>query len=327
MPPTTNAMILNEFGGPDVMQWTACPVEAPGAGEIQLRQAAVGVNYIDVYCRTGAYPLITPPGIVGMEGAGEVTAVGEGVEAFSVGDRVAYGSGPIGGYSEVRNIPASGVVALPDAIDFESAAAIMLQGLTAEYLLYRSYAVQAGDVVLIHAAAGGMGSVLVPWAKGLGAVVIGTVGSAEKAVRAKALGCDLVVNYSEEDFVAAVQQFTEGAGAAVAYDGVGQATVPGSLDSLGIFGRLVTFGNASGKPDPIDTAALGARSLSVVRPSLFHYTADPARLRAMADRLFHAVEQGWVDPTPQHRYALQDAAQAHRDLEARKTTGSIILTV
>ena len=309
------------------MTWSERSIAPPQEGEVQIRQSAVGVNFIDVYCRTGAYPIIDPPGIVGMEGAGDVIAVGDGVADFAVGDRVAYGSGPIGGYAEVRNIAADSLVALPDSMGFDAAAAIMLQGLTAEYLLFRSYAVQAGETVLIHAAAGGMGSVLVPWAKGLGARVIGTVGSAAKVERAKELGCDLVVNYGEEDFVGVVQEATQGVGVAVAYDGVGKETVPGSLDCLGVFGHLVTFGNASGKPDPIDTAVLGARSLNVVRPSLFHYTADPDRLREMAERLFEAIQQGWVDPTPQHRYALQDAAQAHRDLEARKTAGSIVLDV
>ncbi|WP_412477894.1 quinone oxidoreductase family protein [Azonexus sp. IMCC34839] len=320
-----NAIRFHQPGGPEVLRWENVELPAPAAGEARVRHHAVGLNYIDTYHRTGLYPLPLPSGI-GLEGAGVVEAVGEGVSEVAVGDRVAYAGGPVGAYAEARNIPAHRLLKLPDAISFETAAAMMLQGLTSAYLLRRTYRVQPGDAVLIHAAAGGVGLIACQWAKALGATVIGTVGSPAKAALAKAHGCDHVIDYTTENFAQRVREITGGEGVPVVYDGVGQATFAGSLDSLRPLGMLVSFGNASGPVPPVDLIQLSQKgSLFITRPTLMTYTAKRADLVALGEELFDVVGSGKVRIEINQRYALKDAAQAHIDLEARKTTGSTIL--
>jgi len=320
-----NAIRLHQHGGPEVLSWETVDLPAPASGEATVRHHAVGLNYIDVYHRTGLYPLTLPSGI-GMEGAGVVEVVGEGVINLKVGDRVAYAGGPLGAYADVRNIPAHRLLKLPDAISFETGAAMMLQGLTAAYLLRKTYRVQPGDAVLIQAAAGGVGLIAGQWARALGATVIGTVGSPAKAELAKAHGCHHVINYSTENFPARVREITNGEGVAVVYDGVGKDTFMGSLDSLRTMGMMVTFGNASGPVPPLDLILLSQKgSLFVTRPTLMHYTAKREDLVALGAELFDVVISGQVKIEVNQTYALKDAAQAHRDLEARKTTGSTIL--
>ncbi len=319
-----HAIRIHQVGGPEVLSWEPVEVPPPEAGEVTVRHAAVGLNYIDVYHRNGLYPVPLPSGI-GMEGAGTVEAVGEGVSEFRVGDRVAYAGGPLGAYAEVRNIPAHRLLKLPDAIGFETGAAMMLQGLTAAYLLRKTYRVQPGDAILIHAAAGGVGLIASQWAKALGATVIGTVGSAAKAELAKAHGCDHVINYSTENFPQRVRELTGGEGVAVVYDGVGKDTFGGSLDSLRTMGMMVSYGNASGPVPPVDLIQLTLKgSLFVTRPTLMHYAAKREDLLALGAELFEVVASGKVRIEINQRYALKDAVQAHRDLEARKTTGSTI---
>ncbi|MBK7414980.1 MAG: quinone oxidoreductase [Dechloromonas sp.] len=321
----TYAIRIHQTGGPEVLSWESVDLPAPGAGEATVRHAAVGLNFIDTYHRTGLYPLPMPSGI-GLEGAGVVEAIGPGVTEVQVGDRVAYAGGPIGAYAEARNIPAHRLLKLPDAISFDTAAAMMLQGLTAAYLLRKTYRVQPGDAVLIHAAAGGVGLIACQWAKALGATVIGTVGSAAKGELAKAHGCDHVINYSTENFVSRVREITGGEGVPVVYDGVGKDTFMGSLDSLRPLGMLVTYGNASGPVPPLDLLLLSQKgSLFVTRPTIVSYTAKRADLEALGAELFDVVASGKVKIEVHQRYALKDAAQAHSDLEARKTTGSTIL--
>ena len=320
-----HAIRIHRTGGPEVLQWEAVDVPSPAPGEVRVRHAAVGLNFIDTYHRTGLYPLPLPAGI-GLEGAGTVEALGEGVSELQVGDRVAYAGGPVGAYAEVRNIPAHRLLKLPDAIGFETAAAMMLQGLTAAYLLRKTYCVQPGDAVLIHAAAGGVGLIACQWAKALGATVIGTVGSATKAELAKAHGCDHVINYSTENFTQRVRELTGGEGLAVVYDGVGKDTFMGSLDSLRPMGMMVTYGNASGPVPPLDLLLLSQKgSLFVTRPTLMNYTARREDLLVLGEVLFAMVVAGKVKIEVHQRYALRDAALAHIDLEARKTTGSTIL--
>jgi NADPH2:quinone reductase len=319
------AIRLHQNGGPEVLSWEAVDLPAPAPGEATVRHHAVGLNFIDVYHRTGLYPVTLPSGI-GMEGAGVVEAVGEGVSELKVGDRVAYAGGPLGAYAEVRNIPAHRLLKLPDAISFETGAAMMLQGLTAAYLLRKTYRVQAGDAVLIQAAAGGVGLIACQWARALGATVIGTVGSPAKAELAKAHGCHHVINYSTENFAHRVREITNGEGVAVVYDGVGKDTFAGSLDSLRPMGMMVSFGNASGPVPPLDLIVLSQKgSLFVTRPTLMNYTAKREDLVALGGELFDVVVSGQVKIEVNQTYALKDAAQAHRDLEARKTTGSTIL--
>ena len=320
-----HAIRIHRTGGPEVLQWEAVDVPSPAPGEVRVRHAAVGLNFIDTYHRTGLYPLPLPAGI-GLEGAGTVEALGEGVSDLQVGDRVAYAGGPVGAYAEVRNIPAHRLLKLPDGIDFDTAAAMMLQGLTAAYLLRKTYRVQPGDAVLIHAAAGGVGLIACQWAKALGAKVIGTVGSAAKAELARAHGCDHVINYSTENFTQRVREITGGEGVAVVYDGVGKDTFMGSLDSLRPMGMMVTYGNASGPVPPLDLLLLSQKgSLFVTRPTLMNYTARREDLLALGEELFAMVVAGKVKIEVHQRYALRDAARAHIDLEARKTTGSTIL--
>ena len=321
----SHAIRIHQTGGPEVLSWEEVVVPPPAAGDATVRHAAVGLNFIDTYHRTGLYPLSLPSGI-GLEGAGVVEAVGEGVTEVTVGDRVAYAGGPVGAYAEVRNIPAHRLLRLPEGIGFNTAAAMMLQGLTAAYLLRRTYRVQAGDAVLIHAAAGGVGLIACQWAKALGATVIGTVGSAAKGELAKAHGCDHVINYSTETFPQRVREITGGEGVAVVYDGVGKDVFMGSLDSLRPLGMLVTYGNASGPVPPFDPLLLSQKgSLFVTRPALMHYTAKRADLEALGGELFDMVGSGTVRIEVNQSYPLAEAARAHRDLEARKTTGSTIL--
>jgi len=321
----THAIRIHQTGGPDVLRWEETVVAAPAAGEAAVRHHAVGLNFIDTYHRTGLYPLPLPSGI-GLEGAGVVEAVGEGVTEVKVGDRVAYAGGPVGAYAEVRNIPAHRLLKLPENIGFDTAAAMMLQGLTAAYLLRKTYRVQPGDAVLIHAAAGGVGLIACQWAKALGATVIGTVGSAAKVELAKAHGCDHVINYSSENFTQRVRDITGGEGVPVVYDGVGKDTFMGSLDCLRPLGMMVTYGNASGPVPPLDLILLSQKgSLFVTRPTIMSYTAKRADLEALGAELFAAVGSGKVRIEVNQTYPLAEAAQAHRDLEARKTTGSTIL--
>lgn len=321
----TNAIRFHTVGGPEVLAWESVDVADPAAGEVRVRHHAVGVNYIDTYHRSGLYPVPLPSGI-GLEGAGVVEAVGSGVTEWQVGDRVAYAGGPLGAYAQVRNMPADRLVRLPDALGFEQGAAMMLQGLTAQYLLRRTYRVQAGDTILIHAAAGGVGLIVCQWAHALGATVIGTVGSDEKAALARAHGCDHTIVYTRERFAERVREITGGQGVAVVYDSIGKDTFMASLDCLQPLGMMVLFGAASGPVAPIDLQVLAQKgSLFVTRPTLFTYAAKRSDLVAMADDLFALVTSGQVRIEVNQRYALQEAATAHRDLESRRTTGSTIL--
>ncbi len=320
----THAIRIHEHGGPEILRWEEVETDAPGRGEVRLRQSAIGLNYIDVYHRTGHYPNPLPL-TLGVEGAGEVTAIGEGVSDIIIGDRVAY-AGPIGSYAEERLISADRLVKLPDAISDETAAAMMLQGMTAEYLLCRTFPVGPETTLLFHAAAGGVGLIACQWAAHLGATVIGTVGSAEKAKLAKEHGCDYVINYREEDFAARVKEITSGAGVDVVYDGIGKATFPGSLDCLKPRGLWVSFGQASGPLPPIDMAILSQKgSLFATRPTLFTYIATRPELLDSANALFEVVASGAVRIPVHQRFRLAEAAEAHRALEARETTGSTIL--
>lgn len=320
-----HAIRIHQTGGPEVLNWDEVALVEPGEGEVRLRHEAVGLNYIDTYHRCGMYPLTMPSGI-GLEGAGVVEIVGPGVTELVPGDRVAYAGGPIGAYAEVRNIPADRLLKLPDAISCEQGAAMMLQGLTAQYLLRRTYRVQPGDTILIHAAAGGVGLIVCQWAKALGATVIGTVGSDEKAALAKAHGCDHPIVYTRENFAERVKEITGGAGCAVVYDSIGKDTFMASLDCLRPLGMMVLFGAASGAVPPVDLQVLAQKgSLFVTRPTLFTYAAKRADLVAMANDLFDVVMSGKVKIEVNQRYPLSEAVRAHTDLEARRTTGSTIL--
>jgi NADPH:quinone reductase len=322
----TKAIRIHETGGPEVMVWEDVEVGVPGPGQVRLRQTAVGLNYIDTYHRTGLYPLPALPAVIGMEGAGVVAALGAEVTLVREGQRVAYASPPPGSYAEERLMPADRLVVLPDGIDDRQAAAMMLQGMTAQYLLRRTYRVQPGDPVLVHAAAGGVGSILCQWANHLGAVVIGTVGSDEKVAVAKANGCHHTIIYTRENFAQRVREITEGAGVAVVYDGVGKTTFEGSLDSLRLMGMMASYGNASGPVPPFEPAILSQKgSLFFTRPTLMHYTAAAQDLQVSAAELFEVVRAGHVRITVNQTYELKHAADAHRDLEARKTTGSTVL--
>ncbi len=324
----THAIRIHQTGGPEVLRWEAIDVPAPGVGEVLLRQTAVGLNYIDVYFRTGLYAAPTMPFIPGLEGAGVVAAVGPDVTALAVGDRVAYASAPIGAYAEARLMPADRLVKIPDGISDEQAAAMMLQGMTTQYLVRRTYKIQPGDTILVHAAAGGVGLMLCQWAKHLGATVIGTVSSDEKAALAKANGCDYPVIYTREDFQARVLEITNGQKVPVVYDSVGVDTFAKSLDCLAPLGMMVLFGQASGPVPPFELGTLAAKgSLFITRPTLFSYTAKRDDLVTTAQELFEVVSKGVVKIAVNQTYPLAEAAQAQRDLEARKTTGSTVLKV
>jgi len=321
----TKAIRCHTNGGPEVMEYVDVEVGEPAAGEARVRNHAIGLNYIDVYFRTGLYPQPLPAGI-GMEGAGVVEAIGPGVTEVKVGDRVAYACRPPGAYAEVRVMPAAALVRLPDAIDFDTAAAMMLQGMTVQYLFRRTFPLKGGETILFHAAAGGVGLIACQWAKALGVTMIGTVGSDEKAEIAKAHGCTHTINYNKEDFGARVKEITHGAGVPVVYDSIGADTFTQSLDCLAPLGMMVSYGSASGPVPPFSLQELAGRgSLFVTRPTLFSYTAKRSDLEATADELFEMVTSGRLKIEINQRYALKDAQQAHRDLEARKTTGSTIL--
>ncbi|MFQ5958920.1 MAG: quinone oxidoreductase [Alphaproteobacteria bacterium] len=320
------AIRIHAPGGPEALVLEDVDIGEPGPGEARLRHAAVGLNFIDVYHRSGLYPLPALPASIGMEAAGVVEAVGPGVADIVPGDRVAYAAPPPGAYCEARNVAADRLVRLPDAIDERRAAAMMLKGMTAEYLLRRTHTVKAGETILFHAAAGGVGLIACQWAKALGATVIGTVGTPEKAELAAAHGCDHPIVTANEDFVARVREITGGAGVPVVYDSVGKDSFMGSLDCLSPRGVMVSFGQSSGPVAPLDLGLLAAKgSLYVTRPTLFTYTASRDDLTASAGALFEVVAAGKVRIGINQTYALKDAAQAHRDLEGRKTTGSTLL--
>ena len=312
-------------GGPEVMEYVDVEVGEPGAGEARVRHHAIGLNYIDVYFRTGLYPQQMPAGL-GMEGAGVIEAVGPDVKHVKPGDRVAYACRPPGAYADTRVMPAGSLVKLPDSISFETAAAMMLQGLTVQYLFHRTFPLKGGETILFHAAAGGVGLIACQWARALGVTMIGTVGSDEKAQLAKAHGCTHVVNYNKENFVERVKELTGGKGVPVVYDSIGKDTFLGSLDCLSPLGMMVSYGSASGPVPPFSLNELASRgSLFITRPTLFSYAAQREDLEAMAADLFRMVESGKVKIEINQRYALKDVQQAHRDLESRKTTGSTIL--
>ena len=321
-----HAIRIHQQGGPEVMKWEPVEVPAPGPGQVRLKQHAVGVNYVDVYQRSGLYKLPTPF-VVGSEGAGEVVAIGSGVTDFKVGDRGAY-AGAMGGYAEERVMPADRLIKLPDSIDYKTGAAMMLQGMTVRYLLRQTYKVGKGTTMLFHAAAGGVGLIACQWARHLGATIIGTVSTDDKAKLAKEHGCTHVINYKTEDFVKRTKELTNGQGVDVVYDAIGKDTYPGSLDCLKPLGLWVSFGNASGAITNFDILALSAKgSLYATRPNLGTYTAKREDLVTNANDLLDVVSKGIVKINVNHTYPLKDAVQAHRDLEARKTTGSIVLTV
>lgn len=319
------AIIVNKTGGPEVLELREVEVPAPGPGQVVVRHRAIGLNFVDIYFREGVYPA-PMPFTPGTEGAGVVEAVGPNVTEVKVGDRVAYAGGPLGSYAEVRAMPARVLVKLPDKLEEATAAAAMLKGLTAHYLIFSTYAVKRGDTILVHAAAGGVGLILCQWAKSLGATVIGTVGSAEKARLAAAHGCDHPINYESEDFVARVKEITRGAMVPVVYDSVGQATFMKSLDCLRPRGLMVSYGQSSGMVPPLGINILSAKgSLYLTRPTLQTYTASREELIERSRALFDALQSGVVRCEVKQRFALKDAAAAHRALGSRETTGSSVL--
>jgi NADPH2:quinone reductase len=321
-----NAIFIHETGGTEVLSWEAYDPGRPENGEVLIRQEAIGVNFIDIYHRTGLYPLPGLPAVIGLEGAGVVEAVGPDASGFQVGDRVAYAGVPPGGYADIRKIPAHRLVKLPESITTRQASAMMLRGMTARYLLKGCYPVKKGDRILIHAAAGGVGSIVCQWAKHLGATVYGTVGSWKKAEKAKTNGCDHPILYDSEDFVQKIKELTGGKGVDVVYDSVGQATFMKSLDCLRPMGMMVSFGQASGAIPPMDLGLLAEKgSLFLTRPSLMTYTAKREDLLAHAQDLFDVVEKGAVKIEIGQTFPLKDAALAHASLESRKTTASTVL--
>lgn len=316
---------VSRHGGPEVLETVDELLPLPAAGEVRLRHTAVGLNFIDTYFRAGVYKAPLPHGL-GQEAAGIVEALGEGVTDFAIGQRVAYGTGPLGAYAECRNVAASRLVAIPDTVSDEAAAALMLKGMTAYYLLHLTHRVVRGETLLVHAAAGGVGAALVPWAKHLGARVIGTAGSPDKAALATAAGCDAVILYREQDVAAEVRRLTDGRGVDVVYDSVGRDTFAGSLDSLRPRGLFVSYGNASGKAPPFEPVLLADKgSLFFTRPTLAHYTATRAELDSAAQAVFAAIASGIITPQVRQRWPLRDAAAAHRALESRQTTGASVL--
>lgn len=327
MPQNTTAIRFSDFGGSEVLSPMEIPLAAPGQGEIQIRQTAIGFNYIDIYHRKGVFgPKLALPATPGVEGVGEVIATGAGVTGFATGDRVAYVGGPPGGYATHRNIPAARALHLPDDMDDTLAAAAIFKGLTAEYLTHRCVALAPGDAVLLHAAAGGVGSLASQWLHALGVTVIGTVGSDEKAARAAAQGCAHVIVYTREDFRDEVRRLTDGKGVRAVYDSVGAQTFAASLDCLQPRGTMISFGESSGPVEPLAIGTLGAKgSLFLTRPSIAHYTADRGEYEAAAARLFAAIREGVLKIEPPRVYALTDAAQAHADVEARRTMGAVVL--
>ena len=321
----THAIRIHTAGGPDALVYEEVTLQNPGPAEARVRHTAVGVNYIDTYHRSGLYTLPLPSGL-GSEAAGVVEAVGSGVDWVKPGDRVAYCGGPPGSYSTERVMPADRLVKLPPDIDDRTAATLMLKGLTVQYLFRQTYRLQGGETILFHAAAGGVGSIACQWAKALGVTMIGTVGSDEKAKIAKTLGCAQTIVYTRENFVERVKAITDGKGVPVVYDAVGKDTFPASLDCLSPRGMFVSFGNSSGPVPPLNIMLLSQKgSLYVCRPTLVTYTASRANLNAMADELFALVKQGKIKSSPSQTFALKDAADAHRALESRATTGATVL--
>lgn len=324
---SARTVIIEQFGGPDAMKVVERKVGDPGPGEIRIRHKACGLNYIDVYQRTGLYALELPHAL-GMEGAGIVEAVGEGVTHLKEGDRAAYASQPPGAYSEARVMPAAQVCPLPDAISFEEGAAMMLQGLTVQYLFRRTVPIEKGDTILFHAAAGGVGLIACQWARSEGINLIGTAGTDEKCALAQENGATHTINYRTDDFAARVRDITDGEGVCVVMDSVGKDTFEGSLNSLAPFGMMISFGNASGKVPPFDIGVLAAKgSLKITRPTLFTHIAKHETCQQMARELFEKVESGDVKITIGQSYPLDRISDAHKDLEARKTTGATIITV
>ncbi|KAF5177300.1 Quinone oxidoreductase [Thalictrum thalictroides] len=319
------AIRVHELGGPEVLKWEDVEIGEPGEGEIRVKNKAIGLNFIDVYYRKGVYKAVTLPFIPGSEAVGVVAAVGSGLTGRNVGDIVAYGGNPMGSYTEEQILPASNVVSVPSSLDPVIVASIMLKGMTAWFLLRRCFKVEPGHTILVHAAAGGVGSLLCQWANSLGATVIGTVSTEEKAAQAKKDGCHHIVMYTREDFVTAVNTITSGKGVDVVYDSVGKDTFQGSLACLKTCGHMVSFGQSSGAIDPVPLSALSAKSLFLTRPSLMHYTADREELLKAAGELFANIASGVLRVCVNHRYPLSQAAQAHADLENRKTSGSVVL--
>ena len=326
----SKAQVIHELGPPEAMVWQDWPVPDPAPGEVRLRHTAVGVNFADTYHRGGIshpWPVPPPPVVIGFEGVGVVEGVGEGVAGFHDGDRVAYGIPPLGSYAERRNYPADKLLHLPEGLDDKTVAALLMKGMTAHYLLHRTYKVEPGDTVLVHAAAGGMGLILCQWAKALGATVVGTVSTAAKAEAARAAGCDHPVVRAEEDFVAKVREVTDGEGAAVVYEAIGKDTLQQSLDALRPLGVCAAYGHVSGPPDPVDIIQdLGRRgSLFITRPAIMHYVAKRADLEWTARDLFKAIGDGLLDPNINYTYPLKDAVQAHKAIESGTTLGATVL--
>ena len=321
----TQGVVATAFGGPEVLRYQPLVARRPGPGEVRIRQTAVGVNYIDVYVRSGLYPMIEPPAPLGMEAAGVVVDVGDGVAHLLPGDHAAYACPPVGAYVGVRTMPADQVVVLPDDVGDETAAMLMLKGMTAAYLLHRTHRVRAGETVLVHAAAGGVGLFLCQWAKALGARVLGTVSSEDKARLARQHGCELPLVAGDYRFADAVRAATGGRGADVIYDGLGRAATEENLDALALCGHWVSYGQASGPLSPIAPEALAQKSVTLSRPVLFHYTAERSALNELAQQTFDALRGGVIRVEGRHRYPLAAAAEAHRDLEARRTTGPLVL--
>ncbi len=322
----THAILVRRHGGSEALEWGEIQLPPPSPGEVRIRHTAIGLNFIDIYFRTGLYPPAALPFTPGMEAAGVVEAIGEEVSTLSVGDRVAYAGGPLGAYAEARNFPAERLVKIPEGISDPQAAAMMLKGMTAEYLLCRTYPVKAGETILVHAAAGGVGQILCQWATALGAEVIGTVGSEEKAAIARQLGCRHVIRYREENVAERVRQITQGAGVPVVYDAVGKDSFEASLSSLAPRGLLVSYGQSSGKVPLFDLTELSRRgSLFITRPTLVDYIKTRGQLEQSAQSLFSMIGQGKINITIGQEYPLAEAGRAQTDLEERRTRGSSIL--
>ncbi len=326
----SKAQVISKLGAPEVMQWRDWAVLDPAPGEVRLRHTAIGVNFADTYHRGGVshpWPVPPCPVVIGFEGVGIVEGVGEGVTSFKTGDRVAYGIPPLGSYAEIRNYPADKLLHLPADLDEKTVAALLMKGMTAHYLLHRTYKVQPGDTILVHAAAGGMGLILCQWAKALGATIVGTVSTEEKAEAARAAGCHHPVVRSKEDFVAKVREVTDGEGAAVVYEAIGKDTLQQSLDCLRLMGVCAAYGHVSGPPDPVDIIQdLGRRgSLFITRPAIMHYVAKRSDLEWTAGDLFKAISDGILDANINYEYPLSDAVQAHKAIESGKTLGATVL--
>ncbi len=320
-----NSVIISKAGGPEVLEYKELKLEDPKAGEVTIKNHAIGLNYIDTYHRSGLYPL-TLPSPIGLEGAGEITKVGSDVKDFKVGDKVAYCAAPLGAYSTNRNYPTKNLVKVPNSVDLETAATLMTKGITTFYLLHKTYPVKSGEDILFHAAAGGVGQIFGQWAKSLGCNVIGTVGSDEKIENAKQNGYDHVINYNKDNFAEKVKEITEGKGLSVVYDGVGKNTFDGSIECLKLRGMLVSFGNASGPLDPVNVAkSIQPKGLYLTRPSIMQYTTTREELDEAANKVFEMASNGKIKVKISKKYNLKDIAQAHKDLESRVLTGPAVI--